>query len=105
MSHKQYKNIANAPAKIPELWPYHSRLGSTTLVMANTRVRVDGSAVGRKGKLQSEEGERAIVMEYLHRILGVVGVKAQGLLLFGRVDRQGPGAAAAHHRQKKTASL
>ena len=47
--------------------------------MANSRVKVAGPTVGRKGKLRSEEGERAGVMGYLRRTLGVAAIKAQCL--------------------------
>ena len=73
--------------------------------MANSRFRVAGSTVGRKGKLRSEEGERAGVLGYLRRTLGVAAIKVQCLSLLGRVEGLGPGAAAAHHRRKEAATL
>ena len=80
---------------------YHTLLHA----MANSRFRVAGSTVGRKGKLRSEEGERAGVLGYLRRTLGVAAIKVQCLSLLGRVEGLGPGAAAAHHRRKEAATL
>ena len=59
--------------------------------MALSRVRVAGPSTGRRGRLRSEEGERAVVMGYLRRTLGVATVKAQCSSLLGRLEGLGPG--------------
>ena len=73
--------------------------------MATSRVRVAGPSTGRQGRLRSEEGERAVVMGYLRRSLGIATIKAQCLSLLGRVEGLGPGSAAASHRRKQAAEI
>ena len=74
-------------------------------VLATNRVRVAGPSTGRRGKLRSEEGERAVVMGHLRRTLGVATIRAQCLSLLGRLDTLGPGVAAAAGRRRQAADL
>ena len=73
--------------------------------MALSRVRVAGPSTGRRGRLRSEEGERAVVMGYLRRTLGVATIKAQCSSLLGRLEGLGPGGAAAAGRRQQAAEL
>ena len=57
--------------------------------MAVSRVRVAGPSTGKRGRLRSEEGERAVVMGYLRRTLGIATIKAQCLSLLGRLESLG----------------
>ena len=67
--------------------------------LATSRVRVAGPSRGRRGHLQSEEGERAMAISALRCHLGVLTVKCQALSLLGRLEVPGPGTAAAAGRR------
>ena len=73
-------------------------------ILATNRVRVAGPSTGRKGKLRSESGKRA-VMGYLRRTLGVATVRAQCKSLLGRLEVLGPGMSAAAGRRKQATEL
>ena len=73
--------------------------------MATSRVQVAGPSTGRKGRLRSENGERAMVMGYLRRTLSVATIKAQSMSLLGRLEGLGPGSAAAINRRRQAADL
>ena len=73
--------------------------------MATNRVRVAGPSYGKRGKMRSEEGERAVVMGYLRRVMGIATIKAQCLSLLGRLEGLGPGASAAVGRRRHAQEL
>ena len=74
-------------------------------ILATNRVRVAGPSTGRKGKLRSEAGERAVVMGYLRRTLGVATVRAQCTSLLARLEVLGPGMSAAAGRRKQAMEM
>ena len=73
--------------------------------MATNRVRVAGPSMGKKGYMRTEEEERAVVMGYLRRTLGVTTVKAQCLSLISQLEGLGPGSATAASRRSQAAQL
>ena len=74
-------------------------------ILATSRVRVAGPSTGRRGRLRTEDGERAVVMGHLRRTLGVATVKAQSLSLLGRLETLGPGVSQAASRRRQAAEL
>ena len=73
--------------------------------MANSRVRVAGPSMGRRGLLRSEAAERAMVISGLRRRVGVMAVRCQASSLLGRLESLGPGGAAARGRRSQALEL
>ena len=73
--------------------------------MADSRVRVAGPQGSRKGVMRCEEGEKALVVAYIRRLVSVASVKAQCYFLLGRLEAVGPGAAAARGRRNHALEL
>ena len=76
-----------------------------TMASHRVRKRLAVPSSGKRARLRSEEGERAMVMVYLRRILSVTTIKVQCLLLLGRLEGQGPGSSAAINRHQQAANL
>ena len=55
--------------------------------------------------MRTEEGERSMAISGLGRRLGVQTVRCQTLLLLGRLEVLGPGAAAAAGRRWQAAEM
>ena len=66
--------------------------------LAAHRVRLAGPSTGKRWRLWSEEGERAMVMGYLRRILSVTTIKAQSLSLLGGLEGLGPVSSVTINR-------
>ena len=67
--------------------------------LANSRVRVAGPQLGKRGQLRSEEAEIALTTSFIRRTLSVCAVKGQASTLLGRLEVLGPGAANAARRR------
>ena len=76
-----------------------------TMASHRVRKRLAVPSSGKRARLRSEEGERAMVMGYLRRILSVTTIKVQSLLLLGRLEGQGTGSSAAINRHQQAANL
>ena len=74
-------------------------------VLATSRVRVAGPTRGRRGRLRSEDGERAVAMSTLRRHLGTMTVRCQASSLLGRLETLGPGGAAAVGRRQQAVEV
>ena len=73
--------------------------------IATSRVRVAGPQDSRKGWRRTEEGERAVIVGYLRRMVSVAAVKAQCHLLLGRLEAMGPGTAQVRNRRMQAMEL
>ena len=73
--------------------------------LATSRVRIAGVTRGRRGRMRSEEGERAVAISSLRRRLGVMTVRCQASSLLGRLETLGPGGAAAAGRRQQAGEL
>ena len=70
--------------------------------LATSRAKVaQPQSRGRKGKILSEEGVKAMAVGFIRRRLGVAAVRAQCHSLLGRLEGMGPGAATAAGRRRK----
>ena len=67
--------------------------------LAESRVRVAGPQLGRRGQMRSEEAEIALATSFLRRTLSISAVKGQAFSLLGRLEGLGPGAAGAARRR------
>ena len=67
--------------------------------LAESRVRVAGPQLGRRGQRRTEQAEIALTTSFLRKSLSVCGVRGQARVLLGRLDVIGPGAAAAAGRR------
>ena len=67
--------------------------------LAESRVRVAGPQLGRRGQMRSEEAEIALATSFLRRTLSISAVKGQAFSLLGRLEGLGPGAAGAAQRR------
>ena len=81
--------------------PTHALLDA----MATSRVRVAGPSQGRRGRLRTEEAERAITISGLRRRVGVMAVRCQVSSLLGRLETLGTGGAAAQGRRWQATEL
>ena len=73
--------------------------------LATSRVRIAGVTRGRRGRMRSEEGERAVAISSLRRRLGVMTVRCQASSLLGRLETLGSGGAAAAGRRQQAGEL
>ena len=55
------------------------------------RVRLAGPSTGKRWRIRLEVRERAMVMDYLRRILSVTTIKTQTISLLGQLEGLGPG--------------
>ena len=76
-----------------------------TMASHKVRKRLAVPSSGKRARLRSEEGERAMVMGYLWRILSVTTIKAESLSLLGGIEGLGPGSSAAINRHQQAANL
>ena len=67
--------------------------------LAESRVRVAGPQLGRRGQMRSEEAEIALTTAFLRRTLSISAVKGQAFSLLDRLEGLGPGAAGAARRR------
>ena len=73
--------------------------------LANSRVRVAGPSMGKRGRMRGEEAERAMIVGYIRRKVGVATIRAQCMSLLGRLEVLGPGSTAAANRRREAAEL
>ncbi len=78
---------------------------SLVAALATSRVRVAGPTTGKRGRLRSEDAERAMAVSSLRRRLGVMAVRCQASSLLGRLETLGPGGTAALGRRQQAAGL
>ena len=78
---------------------------SLVAALATSRVRVAGPTTGKRGRLRSEDAERAMAVSALRRRLGVMAVRCQASSLLGRLETLGPGGTAALGRRQQAAGL
>ena len=73
--------------------------------LADSRVKMIGPQLGKKGQYRSEQAEIAIVTSFIRRTLSVCGVKGQAWTILNRLDSLGPGSTMAVRRRNAALQL
>ena len=73
--------------------------------LADSRVKMIGPQLGKKGQYRSEKAEIAIVTSFIRRTLSVCGVKGQAWTIINRLDSLGPGSTMAVRRRNAALQL